>query len=417
MGMFSLEGRVQAPGMTAMDRVARRFVLAALNRFPERALTILEPDGRRLVAGQGEPSAQLRMLDWRTYRMMMSGGALGAAEAYMNQLWDSDDLTAVVQFFAANIQHMHSLETGGARLLRPLRQLLHFFNRNSLTGSRRNIAAHYDLGNDFFSLFLDPTMMYSAAVWPHQDASLEEASVHKLDLICRKLELKPGMTLLEIGTGWGGLAVHAAREYGCQVVTTTISAEQFQYATARVRAAGLDDRVTVLDQDYRLLEGQYDRVVSIEMIEAVGHQYLGTYFEKLNRLLKPDGLLLLQAITVPDQRYDYAIRNVDFIKRYVFPGGFLPSLAVMHQHLARDTSLTAIDVQDIGIDYARTLACWHEAFVSRMDEVLAQGFDDYFCRMWRYYLSYCEGAFRERAISTVQVVAAGTHWRPQLQSL
>ena len=413
MGMFSLQRRMQAPGLSAMDRIARRFVLGALQRFPEHALRIVEPDGSVVTAGQGEATAELRMLDWRTYRMMMSGGALGAAEAYMEELWDSDDLTAVVRFFAANISHMRSLESGGAMLLRPLRQLLHFFNRNSLSGSRRNIAAHYDLGNDFFSLFLDPTMMYSSAIWPHEDASLEQASVHKLDVICRKLELQPGMTLLEIGTGWGGLAVHAARHYGCNVVTTTISAEQFRYASQRVREAGLADRVTVLDQDYRQLEGQYDRVVSVEMIEAVGHQYLDTYFAQLNRLLKTDGLLLLQAITVPEQRYEFAIRNVDFIKRYIFPGGFLPSLSVMHQQLAQQTNLTAIDVQDIGIDYARTLACWHDAFLRRLDEVRAQGFDDYFCRMWRYYLSYCEGAFRERAISTVQLLAAGTDWRPR----
>lgn len=395
-----------------MDRAARRLVLDSLRRFPVGQLTITEPDGKRVVVGKGEPAASLYMLDWRTYRMMMTGGALGAAEAFMEGLWRSDDLVAVIRYFAANVEPMQALEGLTTRLARPMLAALHVINRNSIRGSRRNIAAHYDLGNDFFSLFLDRQMMYSSAIYPRADAGLDEAAVHKLDVVCRKLGLTADHHLLEIGTGWGGLAIHAARHYGCRVTTTTISREQYRHACDRVRAEGLEDRITVLEQDYRLLEGQYDRVVSIEMIEAVGHQYLSNYFTQLNRLLKEDGLLLIQAITVPDHRYAFALKNIDFIKRYIFPGGFLPSVRVMMSHLGDDTRLTPLAVEDIGLDYARTLEDWRCRFMAAIDKVAEQGFDERFLRMWEYYLCYCEGAFRERAISTVQLLAAAPGWRP-----
>jgi len=395
-----------------MDRAARRLVLDSLQHFPVGQLTITEPDGNRVVVGEGAPSASLHMLDWRTYRMMMTGGALGAAEAFMEGLWRSDDLVAVIRYFAANVEPMQALEGLTTRLARPMLAALHVINRNSIRGSRRNISAHYDLGNDFFSLFLDRQMMYSSAIYPRADAELDEAAVHKLDVVCRKLGLTPDHHLLEIGTGWGGLAIHAARHYGCRVTTTTISREQYRHACDRVRAEGLEDRITVLEQDYRLLEGRYDRVVSIEMIEAVGHQYLSNYFTQLNRLLKEDGLLLIQAITVPDHRYAFALKNIDFIKRYIFPGGFLPSVRVMMSHLGDDTRLTPLAVEDIGLDYARTLEDWRRRFMAAIDKVAEQGFDERFRRMWEYYLCYCEGAFRERAISTVQVLAAAPGWRP-----
>lgn len=395
-----------------IDKAARRMVLDALQRFPVGQLTLLEPGGNRVTIGHGEPSASLQMHDWRTYRMMLTGGALGAAEAYMEGLWRSDDLVAVIRYFAANVEPMQSLEGITTRLARPMLAALHVLNRNSIRGSRRNISAHYDLGNDFFSLFLDRQMMYSSAIYPRADADLDEAAVHKLDVVCRKLELTADHHLLEIGTGWGGLAIHAARHYGCRVTTTTISREQYRHACDRVKAEGLEDRVTVLEQDYRLLEGTYDRIVSIEMIEAVGHQYLSNYFSQLNRLLKEDGLLLIQAITVPDHRYDFALKNIDFIKRYIFPGGFLPSLRVMMSHLGDDTRLTPLAVEDIGLDYARTLEDWRVRFLAAIDKVAQQGFDERFRRMWEYYLCYCEGAFRERAISTVQLLAAAPGWRP-----
>jgi cyclopropane-fatty-acyl-phospholipid synthase len=405
--------RLQADATAGMmDRTARRLVLGSLQRFPVGQLQIVEPDGNRVTLGSGLPSASLLMSDWRTYRMMMTGGSLGAAEAFMEGLWRSDDLVAVVRYFAANVEPMQALEGLMTRLARPMLSALHIINRNSIRGSKRNISAHYDLGNDFFSLFLDKQMMYSSAIYPRSDADLDEAAIHKLDVVCRKLGLGPDNHLLEIGTGWGGLAIHAARHYGCRVTTTTISHEQYRHACERVRAEGLQERITVLEQDYRLLDGKYDRIVSIEMIEAVGHQYLSQYFTQLNRLLTDEGILLLQAITVPDHRYEYALKSIDFIKRYIFPGGFLPSVRVMMEHLGDATRLTPLHVEDIGLDYARTLADWRSRFVAAIEQVAAQGFDERFRRMWDYYLCYCEGAFRERAISTVQVLAAAPGWRP-----
>ena len=397
---------------TWMDRVARTFVLRALGRFPSSGMVLHEPDGTRVRIGQQPAEAEIRVVDWRVYRMLFTGGGLGAAEAYMEGLWASDDLVAVVRFFAANVVPMQQLDRGLARMLKPLRLMLHTLNRNSIRGSRRNISAHYDLGNSFFSLFLDPTMMYSSAIYREQDVSLDQAAVDKLDLVCRKLDLAAHHHLLEIGTGWGGMAIHAAKHYGCRVTTTTISREQYEYACEAVRREGLEHLVTVLDQDYRDLSGKYDRIVSIEMIEAVGHQFLPTYFHALQSLLKEDGKLVLQAITIPDQRYDYALRNVDFIKRYIFPGGFLPSVAEMCRHFASRTELVVTGIEDIGLDYARTLNDWRIRFLDNLDQVRAQGFDERFCRMWDYYLAYCEGAFRERAISTVQLVAAAPGWRP-----
>lgn len=390
-----------------MDRLARRVVLRALERFPRGRLTIIEPDGHPLTLGQGEPVASLTMSDWRTWRLMLTGGSIGAAEAFMEGFWESANLTDVIRYFAANVDEMDGMESGFASITKPLRHLAHVLNRNTLSGSRRNIAAHYDLGNDFFALFLDRRMMYSSAVYPTEDASLEEASAYKLDLICRKLQLNADTHLLEIGTGWGGLAIHAASHYGCRVTTATISHEQYEYARCRVREAGLEDRVEVLERDYRLLEGRYDRIVSVEMIEAVGAEFLDTYFRKLGSLLTDDGLLLLQAITIPHQRYEYARDNVDFIKRYIFPGGFLPSVQVMLEHMGRHTRLVPVHLEDIGLDYARTLGQWSERFRAASERVREQGFDRRFRRMWQYYLAYCEGAFLERAIGTVQLLAAG----------
>ena len=411
MGMLNLDNARQASSPAGYDRTARRFVLASLAQFPQGCLHLTEPDGNCITLGEGSPEASLEMHDWRTYRMMFTGGGLGAAEAYMENLWSSDDLTAVVRFFAANVVHMQALEKGVARLIRPLRAWFHAMNRNSLRGSRRNISAHYDLGNDFFSLFLDKQMMYSSAVFESESESLEQASERKLDLICQKLDLKPEHHLLEIGTGWGGMAIWAARHYGCRVTTTTISREQYEYARDRVAREGLEHLVTVLDQDYRELSGQYDRLVSVEMIEAVGHQYLPEYFSRIGSLLKPDGRLVLQAITVPQQRYRFALKNVDFIKRYIFPGGFLPSVEVMLDQLSSHTRLVVQDIEDIGHDYGLTLKAWRQRFQAATEAVASQGFDARFRRTWEYYLAYCEGAFFERAISTVQLVAAGPAWR------
>jgi cyclopropane-fatty-acyl-phospholipid synthase len=288
-------------------------------------------------------------------------------------------------------------------------RLLHERRRNTRNGSRRNIAAHYDLGNEFFSLFLSPDMMYSAAVWADadgEDDTLEAASTRKLDRICRKLDLKPGDRVVEIGTGWGGFAVHAAKHYGCHVTTTTISGEQHALAALRVAEAGVGDRVELLLEDYRDLQGQYDKLVSIEMIEAIGAQYLPTYFGKLGALLKPDGLGLIQAITIEDHRYEQALRSVDFIKRYIFPGSFIPSIAAMLEAKSRACDLALIQLEDFGLGYARTLEAWRQRFLASLPQVRAQGYDERFIRMWEFYLAYCEGGFRERSIGVAQLLLA-----------
>ncbi|MCE7522945.1 SAM-dependent methyltransferase [Alloalcanivorax xenomutans] len=400
---------------TWLQRVARKLVHRRLAALPAGGLSLYEPDGALVRFGNGD--ACLHISDWDCYRRMMTGGALGAAEAYMDGGWDSPDLVAVMRYFAANVNVIRSLESGTALLAKPLLKALHFANRNSVNGSRRNIAAHYDLGNAFFSLFLDARMMYSSAIYPDPEADLETAALHKLDLICRRLRLREGMHLLEIGTGWGGLAIYAARHYGVRVTTTTLSREQAYYAREEIKEAGLENRIEVLERDYRELTGTYDRVVSVEMVEAVGHQYLSGYFRILDHLLKPDGMLLLQAITVPEQRYEYARDNVDFIKRYIFPGGFLPSVTVMCDALRRHTRLVPVALHDIGLDYARTLGHWRERFVSALPKISEMGFDERFCRMWNYYLCYCQGAFLERAISTVHLVAIGEQYRDEVNPL
>jgi cyclopropane-fatty-acyl-phospholipid synthase len=290
-------------------------------------------------------------------------------------------------------------------------KLAHSLNRNTRKGSRKNIAAHYDLGNDFFHLFLDPTMMYSAAVFDTSEATLEDASQAKLNEICLQLELTPDDHLVEIGTGWGGMAIHAATHYGCRVTTTTISREQYEYARQRVAELGLTDRITVLCEDYRNLTGQFDKLVSVEMIEAVGHQFYGNYFARCSALLKPSGKMVIQAITISDQRYRQARDTVDFIKRFIFPGGCLPSLAVIADHIARDTDMQIVHLRDITQDYARTLACWRERFTEQLEAVRRMGFDDHFIRMWEFYLCYCEGGFRERIIGTVQLSFAKPGYR------
>ena len=283
--------------------------------------------------------------------------------------------------------------------------MLHRGNRNSQAGSKKNILAHYDLGNELYSRFLDPEMMYSSAIYPQEDASLAQAQLHKLSTICQRLELKASDHLLEIGTGWGGLAIYAAQEYGCKVTTTTISDAQHAYAKSRIEQLGLGDKITLLKRDYRELTGEYDKLVSIEMIEAVGFEYLPSFFKQCNQRLKPGGKLLIQSITIADQRFDYYKQNVDFIQRYIFPGGFLPSVTVLTQNLTQHTELVTESISDIGLDYAKTLAHWREAFLNAWSELTQFGYDEKFKRLWLYYFAYCEGAFLERSTSTVHLLA------------
>jgi cyclopropane-fatty-acyl-phospholipid synthase len=392
-----------------MQALAKRLLLERLAHIRQGGLEVHDADGTRRFGEhgvEGVPQARIEVLHPQFWADAAFGGTTSGGEAYIHGLWKCDDLTSLVRILVANREVLESVDGGATRFAALGRRLAHWLNRNSREGSRRNISAHYDLGNDFFRLFLDPTMNYSSGIFEHEGASMEQASIAKMDAACRKLDLQPGDHLLEIGTGWGGLAMHAAKHYGCRVTTTTISREQHALASERIRAAGLEDRVTLLRQDYRDLEGQFDKLVSIEMIEAVGHQYLDAYFSTCSRLLKPDGLMLIQAITIRDELYARALKNVDFIQRFIFPGGFLPSVSAMTGSLARSSNLQMLHLQDIGLHYATTLRHWRERFFRNIDQVRALGYPESFIRMWEYYLCYCEGGFLERNIGTVQMLLA-----------
>jgi len=396
-------------------RLARGKIFERIAALPQGRLVIEDAEGTwrfGSASAREELVAHVQVTDSAFYHELASGGSVGAAESWVRGHWKTPDLLKVMQLMAANIDLLNAIDDRSSALERVALRALHLLNRNSKAGSRRNIEAHYDLGNEMFALFLDPTMMYSSAIFPHAGATLEEASRAKLARICRRLELGPDDHLLEIGTGWGGMAEYAARHTGCRVTTTTISRQQYDYATQRIAEAGLSERVTVLLQDYRELEGQYDKLVSIEMIEAVGHRYLPQYFAACNRLLEPDGLMLLQSILMPDQRYARSRQNVDFIQRYIFPGGCLPSIAVMADHVLRDTDMQIVHLRDITADYATTLAHWRERFLANLDAVRRMGFSEEFMRMWEFYLCYCEGGFRERIIGTVQMALAKPGYRP-----
>ncbi len=413
-----------APSTT--QRWARSLVHSHLQKMQRGTLVLNEPDGSSYTFGSGagtQPTklagssqfqpvnAIINLQNPAGYTAIAFNGVVGAAEGFMDAHWTTPDLLAVIRFFVSNITALKNMDGERSIGNRVALNLLNRFTRNSLTGSRKNISAHYDLGNDFFELFLDPSMMYSAAYFDGKDISLHEASVAKLQLICEKLELKSTDHLVEIGTGWGGMALHAATHFGCRVTTTTISQQQHDYTRELVRQHGLEDKITVVMKDYRELEGQYDKLVSIEMIEAVGHKYFSNYFAKCSDLLKPDGLMLIQAITITDQRYEQARNSVDFIQRYIFPGGCLPSMSVIADQVARVTDMGVISVSDMSRDYAKTLRCWRQAFESRIEQVSAFGFDDRFIRMWLYYLCYCEGGFMERVINSTQVVIAKPDYR------
>jgi cyclopropane-fatty-acyl-phospholipid synthase len=384
----------------------RRRLLAALDGIRWGQVEVHDPFGHTTLGDPANPGPRVtvRISDADFYGYAGLGGSVGAGQSYFLGLWEAEPLVDLVRIMVRNREVLDRMDGGLARLGRPLYAFFDRRRRNSLGGSRANISAHYDLGNHFFEVMLDPTMMYSSAIFPDGETTLEDAQRHKLDVICDKLCLGPENHLLEIGTGWGGLAVHAAQRHGCRVTTTTISREQYAYARARVEGAGLGDRVTVLFQDYRELEGRYDRLVSIEMIEAVGHQYFDTFFARVDELLTDDGMALIQGITIEDQRYDLYRRSVDFIKRFVFPGGCLPSVSVMMDAVRRVTSLRVRHLEDIGQHYARTLDLWRRRIEHRAEELLEAGHDAAFLRLWRFYLAYCEGGFRERSIGDVQLL-------------
>ncbi len=392
----------------ALDRFLRQRLLGQMATLHGRPLVIVDALGRTELAPGVSFSVPitLHVRDPGFYRAVAANGSVGAAEAYMDGYWTCDDLVGLVQLLVRNRGMLDGMESGWARLGGLAMRGLHALRANTRDGARRNIAAHYDLGNEFFRLFLTDDLMYSSALYAGADDTLEQASARKLDRICEKLRLEPGDQVIEIGTGWGGFALHAARHYGCHVTTTTISREQHALAQRRVADAGLQDRVTLLLEDYRDLQGQYDKLVSIEMIEAIGAPFLDTYFRKLGRLLKSDGLAVVQAITIEGHRYQQALRSVDFIKRHVFPGSFIPSISAMLESKARSTDLALVHLEDFGSSYARTLQAWRERFMARLPEVRAQGFDERFLRMWEFYLAYCEGGFRERSIGVAQLLLA-----------
>ncbi len=383
----------------------RGAVHGLLSRIAEGRLTLSDAWG---TVTFGDPTARLAaevsVHDARAYRKAVLGGDVGFAEGYIDGAWSSPDLARVTRLAVRNPKAFNAGASATAFVSTLANRVLHVFNRNTESGSRRNISAHYDLGNDFYRLFLDEQLVYSAAVFQAPGTSLEAAQVEKLDRICRKLRLGPGHHVLEIGTGWGAFAIHAAKRTGCRVTTTTISPSQYAHAKARIAEEGLEDRVTLLLEDYRKLTGTFNRLVSIEMFEAVGFANYDTFFRAADRLLAPGGSMLLQTITLPEQRFAAYRKQPDVIQTHVFPGAELASLSGIARSLARVSDLTILDLEDIGLHYARTLRIWRERFHARLREVRAQGFDERFVRLWDYYLAYCEGAFAERAIGDAQLV-------------
>jgi cyclopropane-fatty-acyl-phospholipid synthase len=389
----------------AVDRWARRAVCARLAGLRGGTLTLVDAEGRQRFGPADAPlRATVHVEDPRFYSRLLRRGSLGGAESYMDGEWRSDDLAAVVRILALDRGMQGALGGPGAWLLRPARALSRWLHRNSRGGSRRNIAAHYDLGDGFFELFLDPTLTYSSGIFEREDATLEQASVAKLERVCRKLRLSPGDHVLEIGTGWGSFALHAASRHGCRVTTTTISQRQHEAARRRVAEAGLEGRVEVLLEDYRDLRGRYDKLVSIEMIEAVGHENLGRFFRVCSERLRSDGAMLLQAITIPDRDFEEHTRSVDFIKRYIFPGGELVSLGAVQAAAAGAGDLRLTHLEDFTPHYAETLRRWRQRMFANLPRMRALGLSDRFLRMWEFYLCYCEGGFEERQIGVVQAL-------------
>ena len=392
---------------TFIDRLSRKLFFVLMKDFKRGRLALIEKNQQHQF-GQSSNGVSLRATinvhHPRFYTSTVFGGSIGSAEAYMSGFWSTSHLTNVIRLVILNWQIMEKMDKGWSWLSEPVHKLYHYFRRNTLKGSKENIVAHYDLGNDFYRLFLDETLTYSCGIFEHENTTLEAASIAKYDRICRKLQLHPEDHVIEIGGGWGGFSIHAAKNYGCRVTTTTISDEQYALAEKRIAASGLSHRIRLLRKDYRHLGGKFDKLVSIEMIEAVGHQYLNTFFEICSRLLKANGMMLLQAITIVDHMFDAHKRSVDFSKRYIFPGSCIPSIRAIMSSIARKTDLKLFHLEDITPHYVRTLAEWRKRFFDRIDDVRKMGFSDAFIRMWEYYLCYCEGGFAERYIGDVQML-------------
>lgn len=400
-------------GPQSLASIAKKLLFSRLEAIQVGRLTV-EENGERRTFGSIDINekidtaltATIVIHNPEAYTRILFNSATGSGEAYMLGFWSSPNLVNVVRVIVANQASLKNMDSGWSWLSKYVSRFGELARANTKQGSRRNIAAHYDLSNTFFRLFLDDTMMYSSAIFKDPSTSLEEAAIAKLAHICKRLRLSSQDHLLEIGTGWGGMAIYAAKNYGCKVTTTTISHEQYALACERVKQENLEDRITVLKQDYRDLTGTFDKIVSIEMVEAVGYQFYTSFFNKCSHLLKDDGLMLMQAITTQDKRFEKEKNQTDFIRKYIFPGGCLPSNEIVAKHIAQDTDMHIVGLEDITLDYAQTLACWRDRFFKRVDEVKALGFDDVFIRMWDFYLCYCEGGFRERVINTSQFMFA-----------
>jgi len=385
--------------------VVQQLVTSRLSELQGGQLYLDDQCNRHVLGKNGvdDLNATVVVRDADFYWRLATGGNLGAAESYLDEEWVCDDLTSLFRIFCRNIGRAQP-NAGLNRLVRLVGRARHWRARNTPVGSRKNIQAHYDLGNEFFELILDPSMMYSSGIYETPDATLEDAQLSRLDRVCTELDLQPSDHLIEIGTGWGGMAIHAAKNFGCRVTTTTISENQHSYALRRVAEAGLSDRITVLKEDYRDLSGKYDKLVSLEMVEAVGPQFHDTYFSKCAELLNPGGRMLLQAIVMPEQRYGEYLKSMDFIQKYIFPGGSLPSVSAMQASVAKTSSMRLLSMNDFADDYARTLREWRRRFHNQLEAVAKLGYPDRFVRMWDYYLAYCEAAFMERAVGVVHAV-------------
>ncbi|MFT7052622.1 MAG: cyclopropane-fatty-acyl-phospholipid synthase [Psychromonas sp.] len=402
----------ETKAMAYIDQFSKKILVSILGKMQQACLLLVDQQQEIIL---GDPKANLKgkivIKNSKTYRKILFGGSVAAGESYIQGWWSSPDLTKVIQVLGREQGVQDEIEKRVAKVMAVPRWIYHRARKNTRSGSKKNILAHYDIGNDLYQQFLDKEMLYSSAIYPRTDASLEEAQLHKLKTICERLELKKGETLLEIGTGWGALAIYAAQHYGVKVTTTTISEEQFLYTQARINSLGLEGQIFLLKSDYRDLTGQYDKLVSIEMIEAVGHEYLASFFSTCNKHLKPHGKMLIQAITIADQRYDQYRSSVDFIQRYIFPGGCLPSISVMANNINNKTDMVITSLHDMGMDYAQTLNHWREQFESSLLDIKKLGYNDDFIRLWRFYFCYCEGAFLERNISAVHLIAAKPAFR------
>ncbi|MEF1291408.1 cyclopropane-fatty-acyl-phospholipid synthase family protein [Vibrio sp. M260118] len=398
--------------LTSVQKTARNIAFSCLCKIQFGSLTVVESfrvEGSQQVRESfgtprnGQPSAIIEVKNPAFYARLLKGGSIAAGEAYMDGWWDSPNLTALMELMALNMTTLDSIESRSSLLSKLVYQVGHWLNRNTVENSAKNIQAHYDLSNELYQTFLDSRMLYSSGIYASEHDTLEQAQINKMERLCHQLKLSANDSVIEIGTGWGAMAIYMAENYGCHVTTTTISEQQYEYTKQQVEQRGLEDRITLLKKDYRLLEGSFDKLVSIEMIEAVGKQFLTSYIQKCQSLLKPGGLMAIQAITIADQRYDSYSKNVDFIQKYIFPGGFLPSITALTQATTQHSDLVLRDLFDIGQDYAQTLRDWYIKFNQAQERVSELGFDQRFVRMWNYYFCYCEGGFRAKSISTVHM--------------